>query len=238
MNQLATVHEARPYPQPVVTAARRRNAARLFRAAARHSRIVRILRVGIPIVGISVLLIMIFVAWLDPLRLLTDLPIGLRDVVISGNKIKMEQPRLSGFTRDARPYELAARSAAQDITKPHVIELSDLRAKMQMSDKTTVELSAASGVFDTKAERLTLEKDILVKSSSGYEGRLSEAVVDTRTGNIVSDKPVVVKMLQTTINANGLEIEQAGDLVHFNGGVAMQLMPNKDPEPGKGPESR
>jgi lipopolysaccharide export system protein LptC len=119
-----------------------------------------------------------------------------------------------------------------------VIELSDLRAKMQMTDKSTVELSALNGLFDTKAERLTLENNILVKSSSGYEGRLIQAVVNTRTGNIVSDKPVAVKMLQTTINANGLEIEQAGDLVRFTGGVAMKLMPNKDKAPAEEPNSR
>jgi lipopolysaccharide export system protein LptC len=238
MNRLAVVHEPKPYAEPFAFATRRRSTARLFREADRHSRLVRVLRVGIPAVGVALLFILALTTWFDPMRLLNDLPIGLRDVVISGTKVKMEQPRLSGFTRDARPYELAARSAAQDITKPHVIELSDLRAKMQMTDKSTVELSALNGLFDTKAERLTLENNILVKSSSGYEGRLIQAVVNTRTGNIVSDKPVAVKMLQTTINANGLEIEQAGDLVRFTGGVAMKLMPNKDKAPAEEPNSR
>jgi lipopolysaccharide export system protein LptC len=232
MNRLAVVHEPKPYAEPLAfVASRRRNAAQLFRAAKRHSRLVRILRIAVPIAGITALAIVAFAAWLDPMRLLSDLPIGLRDVIISGTKIKMELPRLSGFTRDARPYDLNARSAAQDVTKPNLIELTELHAKFQMTDKSTVELSAANGLFDTKAEQLTLDNNILVTSSSGYEGHLSEAVVNTRTGTIVSDKPVSVKMLETTIKANGLEIEQAGDLIRFKGGVAMQLMPNKDRPP-------
>jgi len=70
--------------------------------------------------------------------------------------------------------------------------------------------------------------DAVVTSTSGYEGRLSQAVVNTRTGNIVSEKPVVLKMLNGTINANAMEIEQAGEVIRFDGGVAMLLMPNKD----------
>lgn len=194
----------------------------------RHSRRVRVARVAVPIVAIVAVALVIMASWLSPLRLITNLPIGLRDVVISGTKVKMEHPRLSGFTRDARPYELSAHSAAQDVTKPEQIELTKLNAKIQMHDTTQVEVSAANGLFDTKAEVLTLENDILVTSTSGYEGRLTHAVIDTRTGNIVSEKPVALKMLNGTINANTMEIDQAGQVVRFERGVSMTLMPNKD----------
>ena len=38
--------------------------------------------------------------------------------MISGTKLTMQAPKLSGYTRDGRWYELIADSAAQDITKP------------------------------------------------------------------------------------------------------------------------
>ena len=200
----------------------------MFRAAMRHSRRVRIARLAIPTLAVATVLGVMLSAWFNPLRFITDLPIRLSDVVISGSKIRMEQPRLSGFTRDARPYDLSASAAAQDVRKPELIELTELRAKIQMQDSTQVELSAAVGLFDTKAEVLTLEKEILVNSSSGYEGRLTQAVINTRTGNIVSEEPVALKMLSGTINANAMEIEQSGQVIRFHRGVAMQLMPNKD----------
>ena len=47
---------------------------------------------------------------------------------------------------------------------------------MEMQDKSTVEMSAASGVYDVKAEMLTLNDNIALRPSTGYQGRLSEAV--------------------------------------------------------------
>jgi lipopolysaccharide export system protein LptC len=45
---------------------------------------------------------------------------------------------------------------------------------------------------------------------------------------VVSDKPVELKMLQGTLNANKLEIVNSGDLVRFHGGVVMDMMLNQD----------
>ena len=61
--------------------------------------------------------------YFNPLRMLGKLPVDIGNLVISGTKITMEQPHLSGFTRDARAYELTADAAAQDLTKPDIVEL-------------------------------------------------------------------------------------------------------------------
>ena len=51
-------------------------------------------------------------------------------------------------------------------------------------------------------------------------------MVDVRKGNVVSDQPVELEMLQGTLNANRLEIVDSGDLVRFHGGVDMMMMLN------------
>ena len=119
---------------------------------------------------------------------------------------------------------MTAVAAAQDVTKPDIVELHNIRAKMQLQDNGTIQLTAATGIYDTKAETLKLLQDILLTSSAGYECRLSEALIDTRKGNVVSQHPVEVKMLQGTLNANRLEVVDSGDLVRFGGGVDMMLM--------------
>ena len=48
-----------------------------------------------------------------------------------------------------------------------MIELSNLRAKVQMQDKSTVQISAATGLYDNKAETLKLDRDIVLTSSTG-----------------------------------------------------------------------
>jgi lipopolysaccharide export system protein LptC len=196
---------------------------RAFRRAARHSRRVRMLRVAIPAVIILILGATALVSWLDPLRVLVRLPTDAGKLVISGTKITMEAPKLSGYTRDSRWYELTASSAAQDITKPNIVELHDVRAKMEAEDKSTMNLSAADGTFDRKVGVLTLGRDIRLTSTSGYEIRLQEAVVDTGTGEIVSHKPVEVLTQQGTLNANRLEVVKSGEIVRFLDGVIMNL---------------
>jgi len=200
----------------------RADSDRAFRAARRHSRHVRILRIAVPIAVVGTLALMVLLTYFNPLRMLTKLPINMDNLVVSGTQITMEKPRLSGFTHDSRAYELTAEAAKQDLTKPDLVELKNLHAKVQMQDKSTTLMSAATGLYDAKSETLKLEKDIVL-SNNQYEGRLSEAMVDIRSGNVVSDKPVTLKMLQGQLDANHLEVVDSGDLVRFTKGVTLVL---------------
>ena len=207
-------------------AARNNDGDRQFRAATRHSRHVRVLRWAIPLSILAMFGMIIFATWFNPLRMLAKLPIDPGKLLISGTKITMEAPKLAGFTRDARPYEFTARAAAQDLARPDVLELKDIRAKIEMQDKALVEMTAASGLYNTKTDKMTLTDDIRLSSSGGYSGRLSEAVVDVNKGNIVSEHPVEVNLLNGTLNANRLEVVDNGELIRFDGGVSMNMMMN------------
>jgi lipopolysaccharide export system protein LptC len=205
---------------------RQSDRARAFMRARRHSRRIRFMRLAIPgsiaVMGAVALLTM----RLEPLRMLTGLsglPVDIGSLVISGTKITMQQPRIAGFTRDSRPYELTAHAAAQDVTKPDTIELQGLSGTSEMADHTVFSLTAASGIYDTKADRLTLQKDVVLKSSGGLVVRLSEAVIDIKSSNVVSEKPVQVDVAQGTVNANRLEVAESGDLIRFDGEVTMVL---------------
>jgi lipopolysaccharide export system protein LptC len=95
-----------------------------------------------------------------------------------------------------------------------------------MQDNSTVEMSAMSGVYDVKTEMLKLNENIQLVSSTGYQGRLSEATIDVRKGDVVSDKPVWVKMLDGELNAKRLDIADKGSVLRFTD-VSMKLLPGK-----------
>src|SRR6202140_262099 len=145
----------------------RGDSERAFRSARRHSRAVRILRVAIPIAVLLGVTGISLITYFNPLRMLAKLPIDAGNLVVSGTKITMEKPHLSGFTRDERPYELSADGAKQDLTKPDLIELHNIHAKVQMQDKSTMEMSATAGIYDSKAETLKLDQNIVLSSSTG-----------------------------------------------------------------------
>jgi lipopolysaccharide export system protein LptC len=196
---------------------------RVFRKAARHSRLVRLLRVAVPVLVVVGVVVLGLATWFNPTRLLAKLPTGasLGSVGISGTKVTMALPRLEGFTRDARPYQMTAKTALQDLLKPDNVELTEIRTKMETADKAVVEMTAATGLYHSKADQLILREKIVIKSTSGYEGHLTEAVVDMRSGYIVSDKPVEVKLLNGILTASRLAVE--GELIRFDGGVTLNM---------------
>lgn len=204
----------------------RGDSERAFRAARRHSRLVRFLRIALPVAVVLIAVGMSLLTWLNPLRMLATLPVNVNDMVVSGTKITMEQPRVNGFTKDQRAYEFTAEAAAQDLTKPDIVELRNIVAKVEMEDKSTMNMKAATGVYDTKKEMLLLQGNILLTSSNGNTGKLTEATVDVRKGNVTSDRPVELEMLQGILNGNRLEVIDSGTLVRFHGGVRMTLMLN------------
>ena len=199
------------------------DADRQFVSAVRHSRHVRLLRWAIPASICALFAMLIIATWFNPLRMLARLPIDPGKLVISGTKITMEAPKLKGFTRDGRPYEFTAQAAAQDLAKPDVLELKNIRAKMEMQDKAQVELTAENGLYDTKSDALRLVDNIQIASSSGYSGRLKDAFIDVKKGRVVSESPVEVIMLNGTLNANRMEVIDNGELVRFDGGVEMNM---------------
>ena len=225
MNSLAAVSEVKERAPRVLARFGRADGNRAFRAAVRHSRHVRVLRLAIPITAAVVLVAAAAFSFLfKPLRMLTSMPVDIGSMVVSGTKIMMHQPRLSGVTRDNRKYDMVAQAAAQDVTKPDMVELQGVHATMEMRDKVSFETTANGGLYNTKTEHLTLNQNVVVTSSSGYQAFLNEAVVDVRASKIVSEKPVEVKTATWTITANRMEVTESGDLVRFDHGVFVTLL--------------
>ena len=225
MNSFTAVSEVTPGGPRVVAPFGRADRDRAFRAAVRHSRHVRVLRLAIPITAAVVLVAAAAFSFLfKPLRMLTSMPVDIGSMVVSGTKIMMHQPRLSGVTRDNRKYDMVAQAAAQDVTKPDMVELQGVHATMEMRDKVSFETTANGGLYNTKTEHLTLNQNVVVTSSSGYQAFLNDAVVDVRASKIVSEKPVFVKTSTLSVSSNYLEVAESGDVMRFDRGVTVLLI--------------
>ena len=216
-----------------------------FAAAARHSRMVRALRIAVPAAVILAMMGVVAVSIFNPFRmLLPKLPVDMGNLVVSGTKVTMESPHLSGFSTDQRPYEVWAKAAIQDLADPDHLELMVPRAKVVMEDKSTVTMDARTGYYDSKQQMLDLRKDIFLQSSTGYEARLSQAYIDINKGTVTSDEHVDVKLLNGTLTSDKLRILNSGEVVRFEGNVVMNLImesppsPEPEPEPSPPPKTR
>ncbi len=197
--------------------------ARAYDQARRHSARVRFYKRVIPIgtaVAVAALVAFALAAPSGPAGL------SLGPISFSGTKVTMERPKMTGFHKDKRPYEVTATSATQDVRKPNVIELNQMRGRLVIDDNgTAARLEAATGIFDTTREHLDLRKDVRVTTDAGHEARLNSAAIDFKAGTVVSREPVTVTLTGASVEAQGLEISDNGKVLTFTGRVRTVIEP-------------
>lgn len=196
--------------------------ARAFAKARRHSRFVRLLRYALPAFGLALLAGML--ASNLPGLLLRG-PITVGRISVDDGALKMENPRLTGYTRDDKTYELTALSAAQDIATPGIVRLNMVEARITAPDGGWTTIKADRGLFQSEREMLDLESNIVVRSDSGQAMRLDTAQIELKAGTVVSRNPVELEALNGTLRADTMQIADKGERMTFTGHVVLVFRP-------------
>jgi len=203
--------------------------ARRYADAKRHSLIVQFLRFLIPFGSILALAGIIAIAVFDPFRTIST-GLAVASFNLSGSQITMEQPHLRGFKQDMRPYEVNANKALQDLKNPTLLDLSNLKAKVGLADKKTALIEAMQGLYDSQAEKMSIDRPLNIKSDA-YDVQMQSAKVDFKAGTVFTDQAVRVIMSTGTIDADRMEVIDSGRKIVFSGRVKTLLQSN-DPVSG------
>jgi lipopolysaccharide export system protein LptC len=198
----------------------RREAA--FGAAVRHSRLVALLRRLIPLLLVGSVVLTGLWLWLDPFRAVGELPVSVGKLSIAGSKLKMEAPKLTGFSKEGTPYSVTAEAATQDLKKPGVIELSNIVGNFDLGGHRTI-LNAKAGIYEAKADRMRIFDGIDFRSDDGQGGRLSDAVIETKKGHLTTEQPVDLYFKGGTLRSDRMEAFDHGKVIVFEGAVTMTL---------------
>ncbi|WP_051093036.1 lipopolysaccharide-assembly, LptC-related protein [Methylobacterium sp. 77] len=196
--------------------------ARRHRAHTRarsHSTQVRYLRRLIPLAAGAAIVALAVGTLFNPFG--TVLPaVTMGPVTLSGTKVKMENPRLSGFRKGDRGYEVIATAAFQDVRKPTLIELQAMKGHLVTDDSGGLaHMEAAAGLFDSARETLSLERDIKLWTDKGEDVRLQTAAIDFKAGTVKSDQAVAVTLPTGTVVSDSLDMVDNGRVISFIGNV-------------------
>jgi lipopolysaccharide export system protein LptC len=195
-----------------------------FAIALRNSRRVRFLRRFIPVSCLGVFFGPIAWGIISPFAS-TAPEVKMGSISVSGSKVTMEAPKLSGFKRDQKSYEVTAAQAIQDLKVPSVVELNKLVARMEQEKNSFARLSSDWGRMDQTADRLDLKGNVRVRTDSGYEVDMLSAVINMKSGDVTSTEPVKVRSKSATISADSVDVRDNGKLVVFQGRVHSVLTP-------------
>lgn len=200
----------------------RNEQARVLTRARRHSRWVRRLRRLLPaLVGVLVVAMVL----LNGKSLLSYGPVSIGLISVENGVLKMENPRLSGYSHGDKTYEVHATAAMQDISKPNIVRLQEVMARITEKDGRWTTIDARSGRLDTSKETLRLEDNVRVRNDQGYEMRLKSADIAFKSGSLVSNQPVEIDMLNGRLRARRLQIEDRGKRIVFSGKVSLTFRP-------------
>lgn len=204
-----------------------------FRSARRHSARVRVLRIGMAGGAAGLVAAIVLVTAFDPFGSVLH-GVSVQGAAMEGTKVTMSTPRLSGFQKDGRPYEIEADRAVQDIKTPTYFDLYGLKARLTMEDRTSTRLSAASGSYNSTTEIMTLGGGARVTGDNGLDVQAADATVQFKTSTLFTDKPVNVAMPGKRITADSMRITEGGKRVAFDGHVHTEIEPEGVPAPAGG----
>lgn len=200
-----------------------------LRQAERYSRVVRTLKILLPLSAFAVLVAsMLFVLLYDADDALT---VSFTSVQRLDNDLRMVNPRFSGVDNERRPFLVTATSAIQDAADPRTVTLETIQADMSLSEEAWVSVSANRGVLDTETETLTLEGDISVFSDSGYEFHTQNAQVRFDDRSVAGNAAVNAHGPLGTLSADSFSADGAGDRIRFDGNVRMRIYPPNSADP-------
>ena len=193
-----------------------------FARARRHSRLVTLLKIGLPAMAALIVVGGIAVTWLA--RALPE-NVSVASAGLEDGRIVMQDPRMSGYDKNQRPYSMVAERAIQELDGS-AVELEQVKANVTVSDSATADVLAAKGHYEPKAQKLRLYGQVQVDTSDGMSITLSEAQIDLANGNMVGAGPVNITMPNQTIEAGSLDVKEGGKLLSFGGPVKMTLTPS------------
>jgi len=156
---------------------------------------------------------------------LSFLPVDLNlaRIALKGSRIVIESPKLVGYRKDGRPYEVRARVGVQDIAKPDIFELEGLDVHVENTQDSTIVLTAAKGVYNTRADFADLTGGVNVRDQKNFDMRLEAASMDFKSAVMKSDKPVTLKIVGGEVVAKSVEFLQKERRATFVGDVRSVL---------------
>ncbi|MCA0422606.1 MAG: LPS export ABC transporter periplasmic protein LptC [Proteobacteria bacterium] len=200
-----------------------------FRDAERHSARVRMLRKAIPMGCAAAIALVIVVRFLNPFRAVVP-DVSVSTVGLQGSKLTMEQPKVSGFKKDNTAYDVVADSAVQDLKKPNLVELIKPVARIEMQKGSWANMSAATGVYDSAKEFLTVDTDVRFSTDTGMALKLKSAEIDLKKGTLLSNHPVDLTLPNGWVKSDRLQILDNGKSAIFEGNVKSEFV-NTEPAP-------
>lgn len=149
----------------------------------RHSKIVGLLKVVLPLVGLTLLATLFLVARrVDPQAAIPYAQVNVEELV---RDPRMTAPAYAGVTSDGAQISLKA-SSARPASELQAASASDVTAQMTLPDGGAVDMTAKAAEVISSLGEIRLTEGVNIKASSGYEIAAPGLIVGLDQGGLHS----------------------------------------------------
>jgi len=183
-----------------------------------RSRLVRSMRVVLPIVMLAILATLAgLVIW----RSLNEQAAPQREAQTA---IRLVNARFVGQVKDGRSFMIGARQALRDEKDYQSVSLMEPMLMVGAGPgKGASRVTARIGNYSESDHMLRLRGDVRIDDGKGLRFAAQEAIIDTRTGDVVGQSQVQGDGPLGQLNANSYSVEDKGDRLVFRGGVHARI---------------
>ncbi|MGV8854534.1 MAG: hypothetical protein ACOH2L_07775 [Devosia sp.] len=173
----------------------------IYRRLERRNRLVAILRIGVPLLGVIVLTGLLGQIYLSSLTG----RFGVGQVSVSSEAITIDVPEYSGVLDNGTTYRVWASSARAAIESPNQIVLTQAELTMRRTTGVTTQIKADHAVLDAGLETVTIPGVANVAESSGTAGTIVDSVFDYAAQALLGRGAVHVDYADgTTLDGTGM----------------------------------
>jgi lipopolysaccharide export system protein LptC len=211
-------------PEGAHTGIRLRDRSLEFRRARRHSVLVRLLKIALPLLSFGIVSF-----YFAPSLLTIRIDGGqgeasVKSVTLEAGALKMMNPRLRGVNGRQGTYDVAAAYATQEAKAPDLMNLNTVNGKLVAQDGSVTQVAAPDGVYDNKLEEMTFNNGLhVVRDGGNMEAKLQTATVYMKSQQMVSKTPVSIRMDESTIDAQSMTLFMDEGRAVFEGAVKVHL---------------
>ncbi|HJT40829.1 MAG TPA: LPS export ABC transporter periplasmic protein LptC [Sphingobium sp.] len=152
--------------------------------------------------------------------------------VLDKNKVEVAKERMRvtealyrGEDSKGQPFSLRAGSAVQKSSREPVVDLSDMSARILLSEGPAV-LSARKGRYDMDSERVAVDGPVQFEAAGGYRLTTRDVGIDLKSRRMRSAGRVDGRIPIGTFSGDHLEADLGARTVTLNGRASLRIEQN------------
>jgi lipopolysaccharide export system protein LptC len=174
-----------------------------------YSRVVAVLKVGLPLVAVGLLASLFLVQTED--RLGGNVVFSPGDVEALGSGLRIDNPTFTGTTQGEDRFRFTAALVEPDAAPPERAHITTLSGTLALENGPEVSVRAETGDLDIPTQRLDLSGQVVITTSDGYRMVTDKATIDLAAGAFVAGDKVVTTGPLGEIISGSLHVAPAAE---------------------------